>query len=148
MATFILAPPPQLLLTCSHKIWANLLFYSVRRSTLCPGRTANRSSLLHMKLLNPQKKSLTSILSTPQLNESQSHLVFITPWHIRCCSVGSFSDHDFLNWLCCLVMWFYLNLEEISCCSMNNSPEKDSLGREDIKSVSESSTAFPHFEFP
>lgn len=74
--------------------------------------------------------------------------MFITPRHIHCCSVGSFSDDDFLNWLCCLVMWFYLNLEEISCCSMSNSSGKDTLGRKEIKSMFESSEAFPHFELP
>lgn len=54
--------------------------------------------------------------------------MLITLGHIHWCSVGSFSNHDFLNWLCWLVMWFHLNLEEVSCCSVSNSFGRDALG--------------------
>lgn len=74
--------------------------------------------------------------------------MFITLGHICCCSVGSFSDHSFLNWLCLLVMWFHLNLEEVSCCSMSNSSGKGTLEGEEIKSVSGNLDAFPCLEFP
>lgn len=53
----------------------------------------------------------------------------------------------FLNWIC-LVMWFCLNLEDISSCSVSDSSGKDAVVWEKIKSMSETSVDFPHLEFP
>lgn len=71
--------------------------------------------------------------------------MFITPWHICSFSVGSFSDRDFLNWLCFSLMWFYLHLEIFPTAEWATH-----LGKmlwEEMKSMWESPEAFPHLEF-
>lgn len=71
--------------------------------------------------------------------------MFITPWHICSFSVVSFSDCDFLNWLCFSLMWFYLHLEIFPAAEWATH-----LGKmlwEEMKSMWESPEAFPHLEF-
>lgn len=142
----------------ASSVAANLLLQDLGKSAvfLCqkehpwPSKNSKQKLFIANEIADSLEEisNMHFINSTVMLNESQSHLMFIIPRHIHYSSVGSFSDHDFLNWLCCLVMWFYLNLEENSCCSMSNSSGKDTLGRKEIKSMSESSEALPYFEFP
>lgn len=73
--------------------------------------------------------------------------MFITPWHIYCCSVVSFIDHDFfaLDMFDDVVFFelgrhFLLLNEQLiweRCCGVGK-----------IKSMSETSGDFPHLEFP
>lgn len=71
--------------------------------------------------------------------------MFITPWYICSFSVGSFSDCDFLNWLCFLLMWFYLHLEIFPAAEWATHLGK--MFWEEMKSMWESPEAFPHLEF-
>lgn len=70
MATFTLVPPPQLLPTCSHEFWADLLF-PVRESNLCPAKTSKKQ----LFIANETADSLDDIsnlhfISSTMLNES------------------------------------------------------------------------------